>query len=387
MRTTTIFKRPNGVYYLWYNDDAGKRQKISCHTKSKAESKAFRDKFIKGERKPKRTGAIGIKAYADQYILHSETNQKAKTAHNVRSCFNELLAYLNNNHRPLSSITTAEIQAFLDKKMRETSRATVRRHIITLRAAWGTAIRWGYLKDNPWTFVKKPKLPQQNPAWLNMRAFNNFLKYVILKVLVPDRRREESGQMGRRELEAIINRRTLYHLVGVAFNTGMRSAELRNLRFDSLDWPNQQILVKNEGEFVTKNYRQRVATMTAMAFEILKLRKNWIMVDEHDLVFPMLEAEQLRLMTESYVSHMFKKWATGAKLDPKLNLHSLRHSFASVLASGGVPLRTIQHLLGHQNSATTEVYAHLQKSELQSAVKLLDEARAKNDKEEGGGQA
>lgn len=102
------------------------------------------------------------------------------------------------------------------------------------------------------------------------------------------------------------------------------------------------------------------------------------MKDEHDLVFPMLEDGKYRQMTESYVSHTFKKWATGAKLDPKLNLHNLRHSFPSVLVSSGVSLRTVQQLLGHQNAATTEIYAHLQKSELQSAVKLLDVARAKN---------
>ena len=105
MRTTTIWRHPNGKYYLWYQDGAGKRQKISCRTKSKAEAKAFRDRFISGEKKPKRHAAIGIKAYADQYTRHSAATQKAKTAHNDRSCFNELLSFLKNNHRPLSSIS------------------------------------------------------------------------------------------------------------------------------------------------------------------------------------------------------------------------------------------------------------------------------------------
>jgi len=148
MRTTTIWQHENGNYYLWYLDSNGKRQKISCRTKSKAEAKAFRDRFVSGEKKPKSHGPISIKAYADQYARHSATNQKAKTAHNVRSCFNELLSFLKNDHRPLSSITTVELQEFLDKKRRETSAATVRRHIITLRAAWATAIRWGFIKGN-----------------------------------------------------------------------------------------------------------------------------------------------------------------------------------------------------------------------------------------------
>ena len=51
--------------------------------------------------------------------------------------------------------------------------------------------------------------------------------------------------------------------------------------------------------------------------------------------------------------------------------HDLRHTFASRLAMAGVPLRTIQELLGHRAMRMTERYAHLDQAHLQAAVDVL----------------
>jgi site-specific recombinase XerD len=51
-----------------------------------------------------------------------------------------------------------------------------------------------------------------------------------------------------------------------------------------------------------------------------------------------------------------------------LRLHDLRHSFASVAVSGGESLYIVGKILGHRQSRTTEIYAHLAEDPVQAAA-------------------
>jgi site-specific recombinase XerD len=55
-------------------------------------------------------------------------------------------------------------------------------------------------------------------------------------------------------------------------------------------------------------------------------------------------------------------------------LHDLRHSFASVLASGGIGLQIIGRLLGHSQASTTLRYAHFYDDPLREAAELMGRA-------------
>lgn len=78
-----------------------------------------------------------------------------------------------------------------------------------------------------------------------------------------------------------------------------------------------------------------------------------------------------KILYQESISKQFKKIVRKSNLSDKIHFHTLRHSFASVLAQKGVSLYVIKELLGHEDLATTQIYSHLQQQNLRDAVNLL----------------
>lgn len=141
----------------------------------------------------------------------------------------------------------------------------------------------------------------------------------------------------------------------LAYASGLRLAELRNLRLEQLHLEAGFINVIGKGnkERVVPVGRQAVAAMSRF-----------------------LEAGRPRLVTPKSPANVFltrrgtpfaavtlwkrvKERARRAGIGRNLTPHMLRHSFATHLLEHGADLRVIQELLGHANISTTEIYTHV----------------------------
>ena len=76
------------------------------------------------------------------------------------------------------------------------------------------------------------------------------------------------------------------------------------------------------------------------------------------------------------VHRLVKKALTQAGLDAEqFSAHKLRHTAATLMLSGGVDVKTVQDVLGHENLNTTQIYTHIESTELKIAAEANPIAR------------
>lgn len=148
--------------------------------------------------------------------------------------------------------------------------------------------------------------------------------------------------------------------------TGMRQGELIALRWRDVDWQAARIRVRRNfvrGEFGTpksKRSTRAVPMIDRLAGELDRLAKATAWGGDDDLVFA--HPGTGRPLDRSKLLKRFKTAMRAAGLGNRLGeggitFHSLRHTFGTQMAAQGVPMRTLQELLGHRDFKTTLLYA------------------------------
>ncbi len=149
-------------------------------------------------------------------------------------------------------------------------------------------------------------------------------------------------------------------MVLLSLNTGLRQGELFSLAWEQVDMRLKTITVLARH---SKGNSTRTVPLNTEALSVLTTIKP---EPAAGLVFKSPK-------TGGEFDNVKKAWAEitkAAKLDT-LRWHDLRHDFASQLVMRGVPLFTVQKLLGHANSRMTQRYAKLAPGTLADAVNVL----------------
>lgn len=144
-------------------------------------------------------------------------------------------------------------------------------------------------------------------------------------------------------------------MLQLLYASGMRISELVSLNLGDVDTADGFVRCFGKGhkERIIPIHEQAAMAVKDYTAETRpKLARN-----KHDNAL-FLNPRGERLTRQGFWQKL-KEYAKSAKLDAKISPHTLRHSFATHMLSGGADLRSVQELLGHSNISTTQVYTHL----------------------------
>lgn len=133
----------------------------------------------------------------------------------------------------------------------------------------------------------------------------------------------------------------------LAFETGLRSVDIRRLKLSDIDWKNAMlhIVQSKTGSPLTQPLNGMV--MNAIADYVLHARpdcdRQEVFLTVRSPYRPLRDASTLRSAFETYCRN------AGIQKREGRSFHSIRRSFATELSLAGVPLPTISQMMGHKN--------------------------------------
>ncbi len=223
----------------------------------------------------------------------------------------------------------------LDLKQRNYAAATLARKVAAAKSFFGFMKAEDRIKENPTRDVPSPRIGKSLPKPISISQARLLLEQPS-KSSTPEARRDRA-------------------MLELLYASGMRVSELVSLNLGDVDM---------EGGFVRcfgKGHKERLIPIYQQAASVVKkyveearhrLARN---KDERALF---LNRRGDRLTRQGFWQ-ILKGYAKSANLGVEVTPHTLRHSFATHMLSGGADLRSVQELLGHANISTTQVYTHL----------------------------
>lgn len=255
--------------------------------------------------------------------------------------------------RAWSEATTQHVRAFIaDEHRSGQGGRSLQRSLSALRTFFRFLLREGLIKANPAQGISAPKADKALPATLDVDQVAHLL-----------------NAPGNSPLE-----RRDHAILELFYSSGLRLAELANLRLTDVDMRDATVRVTGKGN------KTRVVPVgkpaLASLVQWLAARSTLAAADEQALFVNQRGTH----LSARQIQERVKAWARRRGLPVHVHPHMLRHSFASHVLESSGDLRAVQELLGHADIATTQVYTHVNFQQLAQVYdKAHPRARKKRD--------
>jgi integrase/recombinase XerD len=247
-------------------------------------------------------------------------------------------------NRSVGALTISDLSdypAWLSR--RKLAPSSIARHIVSLRMLFRYLQLEGLISDNTAELLGSPKLWERVPQVLAPQIVN--------RIFAAPHPGEPLWRRDRALLELL-------------YATGCRASELSNLRVRDIHLDEGYCLCRGKGN------KERIVPLGKRAAEACRAylereRGQLAALREPSPEWLLLSRRGYRLRRER-IWELFKRYAVRAGADPNVSPHTMRHSFATHMLTGGADLRQVQELLGHANISTTQIYTHVDPRRLKS---------------------
>ncbi|EPR12468.1 site-specific tyrosine recombinase/integron integrase [Ruminiclostridium papyrosolvens] len=236
----------------------------------------------------------------------------------------QLHKFASQVQKKVEDITTADIRIFLGNYS-ELKASTISTKLSTLKSFFAWLTGEGIIPKDPTRQIKQPKKEKRLPKALSFED---------LEII-----RESCTTLRQRAL------------VEVLYSTGCRLSELVNMNIADIDKANKQARVIGKGN------KERTVYFTWKALRCLdKYIKS--RTDDCPALF-VTSRKQYKRLGDRAVQKEVAKIAAKANIDKEIHPHVFRHTLATHLLENGADLVSVQNILGHEDPATTQIYATL----------------------------
>ncbi len=239
------------------------------------------------------------------------------------------------------------------------------RRLSTLRQFYQFLYAEGLRADDPSHDIDVPRQGRPLPEIISEDGVTKLLDLAQLEV--------NQANYGTKDYLRALR---LQVLIEMLYATGLRISELVSLPVQAVRGKEAYIFVCGKGK------KERMVLLSKKACQVLS---QWLDLRDQGkdaaslYLFP--ARSETGYIARQVVARELKKLARRAGIkDDSLSPHVLRHAFASHLLQNGADLRAVQHLLGHSDIATTQIYTHVLEAGLYRLVNehhpLADEQKA-----------
>lgn len=242
----------------------------------------------------------------------------------------DFLSYLANDRQTNSEHAAPEYGISASSRARKLSAIKSFYKYLTVRTK--------QLTENPVADLEYPKIRKSLPKYLTFEQSASLLQAV-------------SGQNEKRD----------YAILMLFLNCGIRRSELVGLNLTDV--------YEDRIRVVGKGNKERFVYFGAAcrkAIDAYLVERNQKVLTDNRALFGSRDNNRISVTA---VHRLVKKALLQAGLDStQFSAHKLRHTAATMMLSGGVDVKTLQEVLGHENLNTTQIYTHIENTELKIAA-------------------